>query len=70
LTQSNIIKQINEKLREVRFNKIEKRQYLQETYNKKYLQELTAEELLEFLHYLITLQPEQFSFGDTDDLPF
>jgi hypothetical protein len=67
LTQSNIIKQINEKLREVRFNKIKKRQYLQETYNKKYLQELTAEELLEFLHYLIALQQEQFSFGDTDD---
>jgi hypothetical protein len=67
LTQSNIIKQINDKLREVRFNKIKKRQYLQEIYNKKYLQELTDEELLEFLHYLITLQAEQFSFGDTDD---
>jgi hypothetical protein len=70
LTQSNIIKQINDKLRKVRFNKIKKRQYLQETYNKKYLQELTDEELLEFLHYLITLQLEQFSFGDTDDPPF
>ncbi|MTJ53705.1 hypothetical protein FJR38_14135 [Anabaena sp. UHCC 0253] len=70
LTQSNILKQINDKLRAVRFNKIKKRQYLQETYNKKYLQELAAEELLDFLHFLINWQPEQFSFDDTDDPPF
>ncbi|WP_413175767.1 reverse transcriptase domain-containing protein [Anabaena azotica] len=71
MTQSHIVKQINYKLKELKFNKTKKRQHLQENYHKLSLQQLTEEELLEFLHYLTNWQPEKFCFSNTDDpVPF
>lgn len=71
MTQSHIVKQINYKLKELKFNKTKKRQHLQENYHKDSLQQLTAAELLEFLHYLTNWQPEKLDFSGTDDpVPF
>ncbi|MBD2292485.1 RNA-directed DNA polymerase [Anabaena sphaerica FACHB-251] len=66
-TQSYIINQIYYKLSKLSYSKTKRRMYLTKTYNKRSLQELTEEQLVEFLNYLKNLQS---SFDDLDEPPF